>query len=77
MSEDELYEEIDKFNFVRTQISNEGLDNTFRNYSNFPEIEDEEFHKLRLYYLQHAKLLEEYINKKIDDLEREIDELPL
>lgn len=42
-------------------IDNEGFDYTFQHYSHFGEIKDEEFHKLRVAYVQAAKDLAEYI----------------
>ena len=36
---------------VHDCVETEGFDYTFRNYSNFEEIKDEEFHKLRTAYL--------------------------
>ena len=42
----------------------EGFDYCFRNYSNWKEIKDTEFHKLRKAYMEAANALEEYINKE-------------
>ena len=42
-------------------VENEGFDYAFRHYSHFPEIKDEEFHKLRAAYVQAAKDLADYI----------------
>lgn len=53
---------------VDYRIHNEGFHYAFKYYSNFEEIEDETFHKLRLNYLESAKLLEDYVNNKIDEL---------
>jgi len=49
---------------VQCKIGDEGFHYCFDNYSSWEEIKDEEFHRLRLNYLQSAKLLEDYINKK-------------
>ena len=46
---------------VRHKIDAEGFDYCFRYYSHFPEVKDEEFHKLRVAYVQAAKDLEDYI----------------
>lgn len=46
---------------VREDIDNEGFDYAFQNYSDYRDIEDEEFHRLRLAYLAARKALEDYI----------------
>lgn len=43
-------------------IDCEGFDYTFRDYSNWSDIEDEEFHKLRVAYIKAADELDTYIN---------------
>lgn len=49
---------------LQYRIKAEGFHYCFDGYSSWKEIEDEEFHQLRLNYLKAAKLLEEYINNK-------------
>jgi len=56
--EKELWED------VQYRMEAEGFHYCFDIYSSFDEIQDEEFHRLRLNYLNSAKLLEEYINSK-------------
>lgn len=46
---------------VLDTIENEGFDYAFRHYSCFSEIKDEEFHKLRVAYVQAAEDLADYI----------------
>jgi hypothetical protein len=48
---------------VKYRIEEEGLDYCFRCYSNFDEIEDTEFHKLRERYIAASKALEKYVNE--------------
>ena len=48
-------------NYVRSTMNGEGLDYCFRDYSDFEEIKDEEFHKLRKIYVDAADALEKYI----------------
>ncbi|HDR1108773.1 TPA: hypothetical protein QB401_001263 [Pasteurella multocida] len=48
--------------YLQSIIENEGFDYAFVGYSHFKEIQDEEFHKLRLAYLAAQKALEDYIN---------------
>ena len=49
---------------VQYRMEAEGFHYCFDSYSSFDKIQDEEFHRLRLNYLNSAKLLEEYINSK-------------
>jgi len=46
---------------VRFSIENEGFDYAFRNYSDFKEVDDPEFHKLRQDYVNAANALEKYV----------------
>ena len=52
---------------VKYRIENEGIDYCFESYSNWDEIYDEEFHRLRLGFLQYMKELREYVDKKIEE----------
>lgn len=45
---------------VQTTVESEGFDYTFRKYTSFKEIKDEEFHRLRTAYIEAAKALAEY-----------------
>jgi hypothetical protein len=45
-------------------MKHEGFYYCFKHYSRFEEIKDEEFHRLRMNYLQSANELEEYISNK-------------
>ena len=74
MENKDLYEELEKFQMVRYRIENEGFHYCFKHYSSFEEIGDDEFHKLRKYYLQYALLLENHINNSIERLEDKISE---
>ena len=47
--------------YVLSKIDDEGFDYCFLHYSDFREIEDEEFHRLRDNYLKAQKQLEEYL----------------
>jgi hypothetical protein len=62
-------EEREDWKNVRYRMREEGFHYCFDKYSNFNEIEDQEFHKLRLNYLESAKLLEDYINSKSQDFD--------
>jgi len=69
-----LEEELEKYQNVVYRIEDEGVGYTFKNYSTFYEIEDEEFHKLRKYLIQHIDLMDFYLKKTINDLEKKIEE---
>lgn len=66
------YEELENFEIVKNRMVQEGFDYCFKHYSDFSEIKDEEFHKLRIDYLESSKNLEEYINNKINNLQNNI-----
>lgn len=63
MTEDEK----ENFQSVKQRMGQEGFHYCFESYSNWDEIKDKKFHKLRKQYLESAKLLKEYINKKADE----------
>ena len=69
-----LEEELEKFQDVVYRIKNEGVEYTFKKYSTFEDIEDKEFHKLRKYLIQHIDLMDFYLKKRIDGLEKKIEE---
>jgi len=55
---------IEDFNYVECKMSDEGFDYCFRSYSDFKEIDDNEFHILRERYILAANELENYVIKK-------------
>ena len=69
-----LEEVLEKYQNVIYRIESEGVDYTFKKYSSFEEIEDEEFHKLRKYLIQHIDLMDFYLKKRINGLEKKIEE---
>jgi len=62
---------IESFESVKYRIKAEGMDYCFKHYSNFEEIEDKEFHKLRKAYIKASENIEEYVNCKIQELQNE------
>ena len=46
---------------IESTIENEGFDYAFINYSDFEEVKDDKFHKLRLAYIDARKALAEYV----------------
>ena len=70
----ELEENLDNFRSVQYRIGNEGIDYCFEHYSSFEEIEDEEFHKLRLEFLESMRKLKSYVDNKIEVLSEQIED---
>ena len=64
-------EELENWEAVRYRMDNEGIDYCFESYSIFEEIKDEEFHKLRLEFLESMKKIREYVKDKIESYEEE------
>ena len=61
------YDELEIWQSVQYRMDEEGFDYCFENYSNWDEIKDEEFHRLRLGFLQYMKEIREYVDKKVDE----------
>lgn len=57
---------LEDWEAVKYRMNEEGIDYCFENYSNWDEIKDEEFHRLRLEFLQYMKEIREYVDKKIE-----------
>jgi hypothetical protein len=57
-------EEKEEWEYVYIKMIDEGFHYCFKHYSSFEDIKDEEFHRLRINYLQSANDLEEYIKNK-------------
>ena len=60
-------DELENWQSVQYRMDDEGFDYCFENYSSWDEIKDEEFHRLRLGFLQHMKELREYIDSKVEE----------
>ena len=70
----EIEDNLENFKAVQYRMNNEGIDYCFNGYSNWNEIEDEEFHKLRQEFLDSMKKIHEYVNNKIETLSEEIED---
>lgn len=57
---------LEDFADLRSRMNQEGFHYCFKHYSNFSDIEDQEFHKLRKAYLSAADKLEKYIVDKAE-----------
>lgn len=51
----------DRSSVLDDVIYYEGFDYTFTDYSNFEDVQDEEFHRLRKAYLESRQLLYNYL----------------
>ena len=74
MTEEELEkldEELENWNAVSYRMDNEGIDYCFEHYSSFKEIKDEEFHKLRLEFLDSMRKLRKYVEDKIESYDND------
>jgi hypothetical protein len=71
-----LEEDLDNFRSVQYRMDNEGIGYCFDGYSDWDEIEDEEFHKLRNELLESMKKIRSYVENKIETLSEEIDDTP-
>lgn len=70
-----LVDEIENFNFLKSKIRDEGFHYCFTHYSDFREIQDEEFHKLRKEYLLSSAQLLSYVETKFKELSEKLDEI--
>ena len=70
-----LEEERENYESVRYRMDDEGMDYCFEHYSQFEEIEDEEFHKLRLEFLESTLKLRSYVENKLSELSSQIEDL--
>lgn len=48
-------------NYVQSTIENEGFDYVFVHYSDFEDIKDEEFHRLRKEFIEARDKLGDYV----------------
>lgn len=58
---------VNLFNDVAWRIDEEGIDYCFESYSDWEDIKDEDFHYLRLKYLEVARELREYVEARADE----------
>jgi hypothetical protein len=59
--------DLELWEALQYRMDSEGFDYCFESYSDWREIEDKEFHRLRIKFLNSMKELRDYINKKVDD----------
>jgi hypothetical protein len=61
------HDELENWERVQYRMDAEGIGYCFESYSRWDEIKDEEFHRLRLGFLQSMEDLRNYIDKKVDE----------
>jgi|LauGreDrversion4_2_1035121.scaffolds.fasta_scaffold99412_9 hypothetical protein len=66
------HEELENWKSLQYRIREEGIEYCFKHYSDFSEIEDEQFHQLRNSMLEIMDLVDMYVIGKIDELETQI-----
>lgn len=54
-----------ELNYIQDTVEDEGFGYAFLHYSDFEEIQDEEFHRLRLEFELSAQALADYLNVDI------------
>lgn len=59
-------EELENWQMVQYRMDNEGIGYCFESYSSFEEIKDEEFHKLRLEFLESMRKIRTFVKEKIE-----------
>jgi predicted ABC-type exoprotein transport system permease subunit len=75
MTEDQLRDELDKWERVQYRMSEEGIEYCFRHYSSFSDIKDEGFHSKRRKLLNLMVEMEQYVADKMTEVEDKIIEL--
>jgi len=51
-----------ELDYVRDIVGQEGFDYAFCDYSDFKEVKDDEFHRLRKAYVNAAEALKKFLN---------------
>ena len=74
MTKDQLLDEYDKWAMVRYRMEDEGMEYCFRHYSSFSDVEDAEFHRLRLNLIQLMEQIEQFVENKLTEIENKLEE---
>jgi len=67
-----LDQKLKNWKDVQYRIREEGMDYCFKHYSDWLEIDDENFHKLKKDYLDITRKLKNLINNKVIEIEEKI-----
>jgi hypothetical protein len=73
--ENQLRDELDKWESVHYRMQDEGIDYCFNHYSNWTEIKDEKFHELKQKLIDTMSEMWIYVHSKITETEDKIIEL--
>ena len=73
MDNEKLEQELDNWHNVDYRMDNEGLEYCFKQYSSFEEIEDEEFHKMRLSLIYQMNAIRSFVKKRIEEIENKLE----
>ncbi|MCK9416132.1 hypothetical protein M0Q97_05690 [Candidatus Dojkabacteria bacterium] len=65
-----MKEELDIWKDVKYRMKEEGFDYCFNSYSQWTEIEDEQFHHLVDQYLDISKKIKELVDSRIENLSK-------
>ena len=74
MTEEQLIDELDQWKMVRYRMDDEGMEYCFRHYSSFSDIENDEFHRLRLNLIHLMDQMEQFVENKITEVENKLEE---
>lgn len=69
MENNSLEKELENWKQLDYRLNNEGMDYALRHYSDWKEIKDKEFRKLKKKYLQVTDRLIELVAEKINELD--------
>jgi hypothetical protein len=75
MTEDQLRDELDKWESVHYQMQDKGIDYCFQYYSSFRYIDDKDFHVIREKLINSMNEMCIYVQNKIVEIEDKIIEL--
>lgn len=73
MNNEKLEQELDNWYNVDYRMDNEGLEYCFKQYSSFEEIEDEEFHKMRLSLISQMNAIRALVKNRIEQVENKLE----
>lgn len=60
--------DLEKWEYLRYRMDEEGFEYCFKHYSSFDEIKDDEFHKLRLEVISKMDEMRNLVKNRINEL---------
>mgnify|MGYP003352063870 CR=1 FL=1 len=67
-------DKLENWKMVLYRMKTEGMDYCFKHYSSFKEIDDQQFHLLRILLIDTMEKIEKLVENRIDTLEKYINE---